>query len=44
MKMRKRSQRYDMNRFRPTDGHKCTKYKKCLNMMLTCNKQHLRNI
>ena len=33
MKMKKRSQRYDINRLRHSHGQKCTKYKRCLSMM-----------
>ena len=45
MKMKNRSQRYDINRPRSTHGHKYIKYKKCLSMMiLICIKQHLSNI
>ena len=40
-----RSHRYDMNRPRPRHGHKYTKYKMCLSiMMVICTKQHLSNI
>ena len=40
----KRSHRYDINTPRPRHGHKYSKYKKCLNlMMLIYIKQHLRN-
>ena len=42
MKMKNRSQKYDINRPTSRHGHKC---KKCLSMMmLICIKQHLRNI
>ena len=47
MKMNKenRSYRYDINRPRFRHGHKYSKYKKCLSMMmLICIKQHLNNI
>ena len=30
LKMKTRSQRYDINRPKPRPGHKCTKYKMCL--------------
>ena len=30
LKMKTRSQRYDINRRKPRPGHKCTKYKMCL--------------
>ena len=40
----KRSHRYDLNRPRTRHGHKYSKYKKCLSMMmLICIKQHLSN-
>ena len=43
--MENRSQRYDISGTRPRHGHKYTKYKMYLNiMMVTCNKQHLSNI
>ena len=43
--IKNRSHRYDMNRPRPRHGHKYTKYKMCLNiMMVICTKQHLSNI
>ena len=45
LKMKNRSHRYDINRPRPRHGHKYTKYKMCLSiMMAVCIKQHLRNI
>ena len=45
LKMKSRSHRYDINRPSPKHGHKHTKYKMCLNiMMVTCIKQHLTNI
>ena len=45
MKMKNRSHRYDINRPRSRHGHKYSKYKKCLSMMmLICIKQHLSNI
>ena len=31
---KKRSQRYDINRPRPRHGHKHTKYKMCLSIMM----------
>ena len=35
--------RYDMNRPRPRHGHKYTKYKMCLSIMMVISlKQHLR--
>ena len=43
--MEKRSHRYDINGLRPRHGHKYTKYKMCLTIiMLIRVKQHLRNI
>ena len=45
VKMKNRSYRYDMNRPRPRHGHKYTKYKMYLRiMMVICSKQHLSNI
>ena len=45
MKMKNGSHRYDTNRPRSRHGHKYSKYKKSLTiMMLTCIKQHLRNM
>ena len=49
MKMRlefkNRSRRKDINRPRLRNGHKHTKYKMCLSiMMVICIKQHLSNI
>ena len=41
LKMKNRSQRYDIYRPRPRHGHKYTKYKMCLNTMVICIKQHL---
>ena len=42
LKIKNRSYRYDINRPRPRHGHKYTKYKMCLNiMMVICIKQHL---
>ena len=43
--MKNWTHRYDINWPRPSDGHKYTKYKMCLSiMMATCIKQHLSNI
>ena len=43
--MKTRSYRYIVNRLRRTHGHKYTKYKRCLSiMMVICIKQHLSNI
>ena len=45
MKIKNISHRYDINRHRPRYGHKYSKYKKCLSMMLLiCIKEHLSNI
>ena len=45
MKMKNRSNRYDINRPRSRHGHRYTRYEKCLSMkMVICIKQHLRNI
>ena len=45
LKMKNRSQRYDINRLRPRYGHRYTKYKMCLSIVMTiCIKQHLSNI
>ena len=44
MKIKSRSHRYDIIRPRPRHGHKYTKYKICLNIVLVlCIKQHLSN-
>ena len=43
--MKNWTHRYDINWPRPNHGHKYTKYKMCLSiMMATCIKQHLSNI
>ena len=45
MKMTNRSHRYNINRPRSRYGHKYSKCKKCLSMMIViCIKQHLSNI
>ena len=45
LKMKKRSQRYDINRPRPRHVHKYTKHKMYLiKMMVICIKKHLSNI
>ena len=45
LKMKNRSSRYDINRPRRRHGHKYTKYKTCLDiMMVICIKQQLSNI
>ena len=45
MKIKNISHRYDINRYRPRYGHKYSKYKKCLSMMLLIYiKEHLNNI
>ena len=42
MKMKNRSHRHDMKGARPRHGHKYSKYKKCVSMMMfICTKQHL---
>ena len=44
MKMKNRSHRYDIKRPTCRHGHKYSKYKKCLSMMiLICVNQHLGN-
>ena len=43
--MKNRSHRYDINRIRRRHGHKYTKYKTCIGIMIViCIKQHLSNI
>ena len=45
LKMKNRSQRYEINIHRPRHGHKSSKYKVCLSIvMIRCMKQHLSNI
>ena len=45
LKINVRSRRYDINWLRPRNGHKYTKYKTCLRMMMVILiKQHLSNI
>ena len=45
LKMKNRSHTHDINRPRPRYGHKYTKYKMCLSIMMsTYIKQHLSNI
>ena len=45
LKIKGRTQRYDINRPRTKYGGKCTKYKMCANiMMVICIKQHQSNI
>ena len=45
LKMKNRSQKYDINRPRPRHGPKYTKYKMYLDIMKgICIKQHLSNI
>ena len=45
LKIKNRSCRYNINRPRSRHGHKYTKYKMCLDiMMVICIKQHLSNI
>ena len=43
-KMKNRSQRHDINRFRPRNRHKYTKWNMCLSMMMLIRiQQHLSN-
>ena len=43
VKMKKRSHRYGISKPRSRHGHKYSKYKNCLTMMIfICSKQHLR--
>ena len=45
LEMKNRSHRYDINRPRQIQGHKCTKYKMFLGkIMVVCIKQRLSNI
>ena len=45
IKMKNRSHKYDINKPRSRHGHKYSKYKNCVTMvMLLYIKQHLRNI
>ena len=45
LKIKSRSQKYDINRPRSRHGHNYIKYKICLSiMMIICIKQHLSNI
>ena len=44
LKMKNRSQRYDIIRPRPRHGHKYTKYKTCVSIIVICIKQYLSNI
>ena len=45
LKMKNRSQGYNINRPRPRHGPKCTKYKMCLSIMMVIYiKQHLSSI
>ena len=45
LKIKTRSQIYDINWSRPRHGHKYTKYKMCLSIIIfICIKQHLSNI
>ena len=45
LKMKIGSHRYDMNILRPSHGHKYTKHKMCLSIIVAmCIKQHLSNI
>ena len=45
MSLQNTLQIYEINRPRPRQGHKYTKYKLCLSsIMAICNKQHRNNI
>ena len=45
LKMKDRSHKYDINRPRPSHGHKYTIYKMCLSIIMAIYiKQHLSNI
>ena len=45
MQKKNRSHRYDINRLRSRHGHKYSKYKNSLSiMMVICIKQHLSNV
>ena len=45
LKMKNRSSRYDINKPRRRHGHKYTKYKICLNIMMVISiRQHLSYI
>ena len=45
LKMKNKSNRYDINRTRLRHGHRYAKYKMCLSIMMSiCIKQHLNNI
>ena len=45
LKMKNRSYKYDINRPSPRHGHKYTKNKMCLSILMdVCIKQHLSNI
>ena len=45
LKIKNRSDSYDINRPRPRNGHKYTKYEMCLGIrMVLCITQHLSNI
>ena len=45
LKMKTRSHRFEINGPRPRYGHKYTKYKLCLSIMMAiCIKQHRSNI
>ena len=44
-KMKNGSHRYNINGTTPRHGHKYTKHRMCLSMMMVmCNKKHLSNI
>ena len=45
LKVKSRSQRYDINKPRPTNGHKYTKHKMCLSIMIViCIKQQVSSV
>ena len=45
LKIKNRSQRYNINRTRSRNGHNYAKYKMCLSIMMIVHmKQHLSNI
>ena len=43
MKMKNISQRYNINRPKSRHGHKCSKYKKCLRMMMFLYNKNIRS-
>ena len=45
LKIKNRSHRYEIDIPRPRHGHRCTKRKMCLGIMIVlCIKQHISNI